>query len=312
MTTKTSPSVTSKGASRTATRSRSSQQLPACRRRRASNPIPVSVCGHTFHVAAEQLPRSPIAPSRRTSGSHMVGRGCGGAQGSGATGAASSRVWSPGCGIRADAGPVRRPRSSGAAPPGSALGNRLRRPREPRAGAGGGPPRRYLWDVFIHMPAALPFPIGSRFYDWKYESEPEPHGRAPDAPRAREGPGRLQRHQRHASSSAAARWTTSAGAPTPAWTPGTTHLPAVLQAAWNAAWRPASRTSSAATPVPSSGARSCPQPAVRGVLRGGPAGWLPAHRGRERLPSRGFAPFDAQHPQRTPAVRGPRVPPSRS
>ncbi|MGZ5318479.1 MAG: choline dehydrogenase [Actinomycetota bacterium] len=32
----------------------------------------------------------------------------------------------------------------------------------------------YLWDVFIHMPAALPFPIGSRLYDWKYESEPEP------------------------------------------------------------------------------------------------------------------------------------------
>ena len=32
----------------------------------------------------------------------------------------------------------------------------------------------YPWDVFIHMPAALPFPIGSRFYDWKYESEPEP------------------------------------------------------------------------------------------------------------------------------------------
>ncbi len=30
------------------------------------------------------------------------------------------------------------------------------------------------WDVFIHMPAALAFPIGSRFYDWKYESEPEP------------------------------------------------------------------------------------------------------------------------------------------
>jgi len=37
----------------------------------------------------------------------------------------------------------------------------------------------YPWDVFIHMPAALTFPIGSRFYDWKYESEPEPfmHGR---------------------------------------------------------------------------------------------------------------------------------------
>ena len=33
----------------------------------------------------------------------------------------------------------------------------------------------YSWDVFIHMPAALSFPIGNRFYDWKYESEPEPH-----------------------------------------------------------------------------------------------------------------------------------------
>ena len=32
----------------------------------------------------------------------------------------------------------------------------------------------YRWDVFIHMPAALAFPIGSRFYDWKYQSEPEP------------------------------------------------------------------------------------------------------------------------------------------
>ncbi len=32
----------------------------------------------------------------------------------------------------------------------------------------------WRFDVFIHMPAALAFPIGSRFYDWKYESEPEP------------------------------------------------------------------------------------------------------------------------------------------
>ena len=33
----------------------------------------------------------------------------------------------------------------------------------------------YRWDVFIHMPAALTIPIGNRFYDWQYESEPEPH-----------------------------------------------------------------------------------------------------------------------------------------
>jgi choline dehydrogenase len=34
-------------------------------------------------------------------------------------------------------------------------------------------------DPFIHMPSALMFPIGSPFYDWRYESEPEPfmHGR---------------------------------------------------------------------------------------------------------------------------------------
>src|SRR6476659_7601186 len=30
-------------------------------------------------------------------------------------------------------------------------------------------------DPFIHMPAALPIPIGNRFYDWKYETDPEPH-----------------------------------------------------------------------------------------------------------------------------------------
>ncbi|MEW5990482.1 MAG: choline dehydrogenase [Chloroflexota bacterium] len=37
----------------------------------------------------------------------------------------------------------------------------------------------WRFDVFIHMPAALAYPIGNRFYDWRYESEPEPfmHGR---------------------------------------------------------------------------------------------------------------------------------------
>ena len=41
-----------------------------------------------------------------------------------------------------------------------------------------GRPDRF-WDVFIHMPAALAFPIGNTRYDWMYESEPEPymHGR---------------------------------------------------------------------------------------------------------------------------------------
>src|ERR1700704_4876354 len=57
---------------------------------------------------------------------------------------------------------------------GSALANRLsadpsNRGLLPEAGR-----PDYRWDVFIQMPAALAYPIGNRFYDWKYESEPEP------------------------------------------------------------------------------------------------------------------------------------------
>ncbi|NND03780.1 MAG: choline dehydrogenase, partial [Acidimicrobiia bacterium] len=33
----------------------------------------------------------------------------------------------------------------------------------------------YKWDLLIHMPGAFSMPIGNKFYDWKYESEPEPH-----------------------------------------------------------------------------------------------------------------------------------------
>lgn len=31
-----------------------------------------------------------------------------------------------------------------------------------------------LWDIFLHMPAGLMFPLGNKFYDWCYKSEPEP------------------------------------------------------------------------------------------------------------------------------------------
>ena len=33
----------------------------------------------------------------------------------------------------------------------------------------------HLWDLIVHMPAALGFPVGNRFYDWCFTSEPEPH-----------------------------------------------------------------------------------------------------------------------------------------
>ena len=58
---------------------------------------------------------------------------------------------------------------------GSALANRLSAdPKNKVLVLEAGRPD-HKWDVFINMPAALMFPIGSRFYDWKYESEPEPY-----------------------------------------------------------------------------------------------------------------------------------------
>jgi choline dehydrogenase len=62
---------------------------------------------------------------------------------------------------------------------GSVLANRLSAARSTRVLVLEAGRPDYRWDVFIHMPAALTFPIGSRFYDWGYRSEPEPfmHGR---------------------------------------------------------------------------------------------------------------------------------------
>lgn len=32
----------------------------------------------------------------------------------------------------------------------------------------------YIWDIFIHMPAGLMYPLGNKMYDWCYETDPEP------------------------------------------------------------------------------------------------------------------------------------------
>jgi choline dehydrogenase len=62
---------------------------------------------------------------------------------------------------------------------GSALANRLSADPDHRVLVLEAGRPDYKWDTFIHMPAALTYPIGNRLYDWKYESEPEPfmHGR---------------------------------------------------------------------------------------------------------------------------------------
>ncbi len=57
---------------------------------------------------------------------------------------------------------------------GSALGNRLSADRGTSVLVLEAGRSDYKIDPFIHMPAALPIPIGNRLYDWKYHSEPEP------------------------------------------------------------------------------------------------------------------------------------------
>ena len=57
---------------------------------------------------------------------------------------------------------------------GCALANRLSAAADNRVLVLEAGRKDHKWDVFIHMPAALAIPIGNRFYDWKYESEPEP------------------------------------------------------------------------------------------------------------------------------------------
>ena len=57
---------------------------------------------------------------------------------------------------------------------GSVLGNRLTEDAGTRVLVLEAGRSDWRIDPFIHMPAALTFPIGSRFYDWMYESEPEP------------------------------------------------------------------------------------------------------------------------------------------
>ncbi|RLC00277.1 MAG: choline dehydrogenase, partial [Deltaproteobacteria bacterium] len=45
----------------------------------------------------------------------------------------------------------------------------------------------YKWDFRIHMPAALTYPLAGRFYNWWYESDPEPqmHNRRIYQPRGK-------------------------------------------------------------------------------------------------------------------------------
>ena len=167
-------------------------------------------------------------------------------------------------------------------------------------------------DPFIHMPAALPIPIGNRLYDWKYETDPEPHmnGRRIFHARGKVLGGSSSINGmifQRGNPMDYERWAADPGMEDVGLPP----LPAVLQADGDAC-------SSTAASAPTTGAAATArcvlergpgdQPAVRRVLRGRPAGRLPADRRRQRLPPGGLRAVRPQRPPRPPALRRPRLP----
>ena len=158
----------------------------------------------------------------------------------------------------------------------------------------------YAFDMFIHMPAALTFPIGNRFYDWKYESEPEPHMN-----------GRRIYHARGkvlgGSSSINGmifqrgnpldyeRWAADPGMG--AW--DYAHcLPYFKRMETSLVGDDDFRGSERPT---CARARAGHQPSVWGVLRRRRAGGAYSHRRRQRLPPGGVRPFRPEHPPRPSA-----------
>ena len=108
------------------------------------------------------------------------------------------------------------------------------------------------------MPAALTFPIGSRFYDWKYESEPEPHmyGRRIYHARGKVLGGSSQ-HQRHDLPARQPARLRALGRRPRHGDVGLRPLPAVLQDGWRTACPARDEPSEATT------ARSCSSGARR-------------------------------------------------
>ena len=169
----------------------------------------------------------------------------------------------------------------------------------------------YRWDVFIHMPAALAFPIGSRFYDWKYESEPEPHmgGRRVYHARGKVLGGSSSINGmifQRGNPMDYERWASDPGH----GDLGLRALPAVLQAHGELPRGRAGRSVPRPRRPARARARPGEGPALRRVLRGRSAGRLPAHRRRERLPPGGLRRLRPQRAHGQAAVGRARLPAS--
>ena len=160
------------------------------------------------------------------------------------------------------------------------------------------------------MPAALTFPIGSRFYDWKYESEPEPfmNGRR-DLPRPRQGARRLSQHQRDDLPARQPARLRALGRRSRAWStwdyahclPYFKRMETCLAGAGRRAAVATARSSS------SVGRRRtrCSTRSSRPPCEAG----YPLHRRRQRLPPGGLRRVRPQHPPRPAAERGAGLPP---
>ena len=168
----------------------------------------------------------------------------------------------------------------------------------------------YPFDVYIHMPAALAFPIGNRFYDWRYESEPEPfmngrriyHARGKVLGGSSSINGQIFQRGNPLDYE---RWAADPGMET--WDyahclPYFKRMETCLAAAPDDPFRghdgPLVLERGPAT-----------SPLFAAFFRVRPGRRLPADRGRQRLPAGGFRGVRPEHPPRPAAVGGTGLPP---
>ena len=171
----------------------------------------------------------------------------------------------------------------------------------------------YKWDVFIHMPAALTFPIGSRFYDWKYESEPEPfmNGRKIYHARGKVLGGSSSINGmifQRGNPLDFERWAADPGMETWDYAHCLPYFKKMENCLGRCRWhrwhRPVPRPQRPA----GAGARPGHQPVVRCVLRRGEASRLSDHRRRQRISAGGLRQVRPQRSPRPPPQRGARLP----
>ena len=192
---------------------------------------------------------------------------------------------------------------------GSVLANRLTEDPAPGCWCWRPAGRTIPWDVFVHMPAALTFPIGSRFYDWRYRSEPEPNL---DDRRIYHARGKML-----GGSSSINGMIFQRGNPLDyeRWAAGPGHgglglraLPAVLPADGGLRRRPPPMIRTGATAVRSCWSADPPTARCSRPSSPPPTGRVRADRRRQRLPPGGLRAVRPQHQPRPAAVRGRRLP----